>query len=163
MTFNWVGSAFHYGKLIRYFSITYDDVELVFIIYRTEDEESDSVFEIQRVTKKDCRSVRKDNQIYEEINEVFYIHTDDDFRKKYKHSYDILKFVCESTVVTIGAYNDSKVKMDRGNPYLVCTIDFINILAESVKITDEQQLKDTSFDKLRCIFSKRELAKELLR
>lgn len=165
---NWVGEAFSYGVMRPFVSITAHDVELLFTIQKEtelEDEEEfqDRYFALERLSKRDAKTVSKIDDIGEEVESVWFIKTDDEFRRAFKHTYYLLKFYTKNTTLTIGAYSDNKSKPSAENSYLICTTDFINLLAKGVKVEDGVELKDTNFEKMMCIFDKKELAKELLR
>ena len=160
-TFDWRGEGFTYGQKVSFFQITYEDVPLVFCIYKTTSF-SDEPFVIERI-KKNIKSININDEIEEEIKNIYLIKTDDDFRKEFKRSCYILKFVTETEVVTIGAYTDNQKKMTPDNLYLLCERDFINVLAKGELVESVEQIEMTAFDPLKPIFNKKELAKELLR
>ena len=159
--FDWIGEGFSYGQKVNFFQITTEEVPLVFCIYKTTSF-SDEPFVIERVSKN-IKSINIQNEIEEEIKAVYLIKTDNDFRKKFRRSYYLLKFITELEVVTIGAYTDNEKRMTPDNLYLLCEKDFINILAKAEKVESISQLAITAFDPLKSIFDKKELAKDLLR
>lgn len=162
MKFNWIGDAFEYGSRLNFFSISAHNVDLNFVLYPVSDPDDEAVFGVQR-SPKNPNTINKETEIDENINEVYLIQTGESFRKSFKRSYRILKFVTDNHVISIGIYNDNGKKPTPDNSYLLCTTDFINLLAESEKIENAEQIKDTPFQELMCIFSKKELAKELLK
>lgn len=161
MTFDWIGEGFTYGQKVSFFQITSEDVALVFCIYKTTSF-SDEPFVIERISKN-IKSININHEIEEEVKGVYMIQTDDVFRKKFKRSYYLVKFVTESDVITIGAYTDNDKRMKPDNLYLLCERDFVNILAETKIIESVEEIADTAFDPLKPIFNRKELAKELLR
>ena len=161
MIFDWIGEGFTYGQKVSFFQITSEDVPLVFCIYKTTSF-SDEPFVIERISKN-IKSINIQHEIEEKVDAVFIIKTDDDFRKKFKRSYYLLKLVTESEVITIGAYTDNEKRMKPDNLYLLCEKDFINILARADLVESVDQISTTAFDPLKPIFNKKELAKELLR
>jgi hypothetical protein len=161
MIFDWIGESFLFGQKASFFQITYENVSLVYSIYKTT-KLSDYPFKIERVSKN-IKNVNVQHEIEEKISDVYLIHTDDHFRKKFKRSYSILKFVVGSDVVTIGGYTDNEKRMSSDNVYVICGKDFINILAKAEKIENASQLDNTPFEDIKPIFDKKELAKELLR
>lgn len=162
MKFNWIGDAFEYGSRLNFFSISAHNVELNFVLYPVSDPDDDAIFGIQR-SSKNPNTINKEIEIDEDIEEVYLIETDNDFRKKFKRSYQMMKFVTSDHVISVGIYNDNGKQPTPDNSYLLCTTDFINLLADSKKIENADQIKDTPFRELMCIFSKKELAKELLK
>lgn len=161
MIFDWIGEGFTYGQKVSFFQITSEDVPLVFCIYKTTSF-SDEPFVVERISKN-IKSINVNHEIEEEIKNVYLIKTEDDFRKKFKRSYYILKFETESNIITIGAYTDNEKRMKPDNLYLLCEKDFINILARADLVESVDQISTTAFDPLKPIFNKKELAKELLR
>lgn len=160
-TFDWIGEGFNYGKKINFFSITTEDVQLIFCIYKTTTF-SDEPFVIERATKN-INSINIQNEIEEEIKNIYIVKTDDFFRKKFKRSYYLLKFETESRIITVGAYTDNRMAITPDNMYLVCEGSYINILAETEVVESAEQLDGTAFGPLKAIFNKKELAKELLK
>jgi len=160
-TFDWIGEGFSFGQRVKFFQITYEDVLLVFCIYKTT-LFSDEPFVIERITKN-IKSINIQHEIEEEIKDIHLIKTDDNFRKKFKRSYYLLKFITENDVITIGAYTDNQKKMMPDNLYLLCERDFINVLAKTDIIKSIDQIAMTAFDPLKSTLNKKELAKELLR
>ena len=160
-TFDWTGKSFSFGQKVDFFQITFEEVPLVFNIYKTTSF-SNEPFVIERISKN-IKLIEIRHEIEEEIKEIHLIKTDDDFRKKFKRSYYLLKFITENDIITVGAYTDNQQRMTPDNLYLLCERDFINILAKSELIESIDQIAMTAFDPLKSIFSKKELAKELLR
>lgn len=160
-TFDWTGKSFSFGQKVNFFQITFEEVPLVFCIYKTTSF-SDEPFVIERVSKN-IKLIEIQHEIEEEIKEIHLIKTDDDFRKKFKRSYYLLKFITENDIITLGAYTDNQKRMTPDNLYLLCEIDFINILAKSDLVESIDQIAMTAFDPLKSILNKKELAKELLR
>jgi hypothetical protein len=66
-------------------------------------------------------------------------------------------------VFTIGIYNDNGKKPTVDNSYLLCTTDFVNVLARAEKITGSKQIENTPFAALGSLFNKNELTKKLLK
>ena len=160
-TFDWTGKSFSFGQKVDFFQITFEEVPLVFNIYKTTSF-SDEPFVIERVSKN-IKLIEIQHEVEEEIKETHLIKTDDDFRKKFKRSYYLLKFITENDIITLGAYTDNQKKMTPDNLYILCERDFINILAKSELIESIDQIAMTAFDPLKSTFNKKELAKELLR
>ena len=161
MIFDWIGEGFTYGQKVSFFQITSEDVPLVFCIYKTTSF-SDEPFVLERISKN-IKSINIKHEIEEEVKNVYLIKTDDVFRKKFKRSYYVVKFETESNVITVGAYTDNHMRMKPDNLYLLCEVDFINILARADLVESVDQISTTAFDPLKPIFNKKELAKELLR
>jgi hypothetical protein len=162
MTFNWIGSGFLFGVFLDFFSITAFGVEQIFQIYKSNDE--DQIFYIKKAKDVKNNLIEKNKEVYEKINNIYLIKTDDEFRKKYKRTYNLLKFECENNeVITIGAYTDSKNIPTPDNTYILCENDFINILAKPKIITSHKDLEETEFNGLKSILNKNELTKELLK
>ena len=148
-----------YGKKVYFFSTYSYGVELKFSIFKTQDEKEIFPFKIiVNNFKPTDKSV-----INEEIKNIFLIRTDEKFRKKFKHHFDIIKFITDNYIVTIGSYSDTSNPPTSDNIYLVCTEHFVNLLAPTVKVTSVEQLKNTPFESLACVFDKKELAKVLLK
>jgi hypothetical protein len=143
------------------FSITTQKVELIYTIHKATSV-SDEPFLIERIAKNKG-TINITREVEEEVSEAHIITTDDDFRKRFKRSYHLIKLVTDTEVITIGAYTDSSKKMAADNLYVLCTTDFINLLARSEKIINADQLNNTHFEPLKCVFSSKELAMELLR
>jgi hypothetical protein len=160
LKFNWLGDGFSFGQKVKFFSVSAHGLELMFSIYKHATEEG--VFSIKRETKS-LKTINKNFTIDEDVKNIYLIKTDVDFRKKMKHSYHIIKFETESHIVNIGAYSDSLDEMTPNNSYLLCTSDFINLLAPTEKIEDIEQIRDTCFNPLMCLLDKNEMTKELLR
>jgi len=150
-----------FGKVIEGISVYAQNVLLDFIIFKTQDEDEKFPFKTTRIKNDKLANII--TPIGEEVLNLYLVRTDDNFRKKFKHSYDLIKFETENYVLTFGAYCDHAFPMTADNLYLQCTIDFINLLTDATKIESSEQLKDTPFEPLACIFDKKELAKELLR
>ncbi len=168
MILKWHGEGYTYAA-VRYFVLfEAHGVDLLFVAYKQrdlkdEEEFKNHYFYVDRASNKFMKTITPTWEIEEEVESVYLIKTDDDFRKRLHHSYYIMKFVTENEVLTIGAYTDTKNKPTEDNSYLLCTTDFINLLAPSQKVETGKELKDTSFEKMMCLFDKKELAKELLR
>ena len=160
-TFNWIGEGFNYGQKMKFFCISKEGVQLTYAVYKTTSV-SDMLFKIERA-RKNTSTIKIDREIEEPIKAVFLVKTDDDFRKKFKRSYDILKLATESRVITIGAYTDNEKRMSTDNLYLICDIDFINLLADATKIESIEQIIGSPFEPLKVLFDKKELALELLK
>ena len=163
LIFKWYGEGFNYGQKVKYLCLEANQVELIFAIHKSTSL-SDEPFIIER-TNKNANTIVIHHEADVIVDDVHLIKTDDDFRKKFKHSYYILKFVTRSDnhVITIGVYSDSDKKLNSNNCYLLCTQDFINLLASSVIVREPEQLVGTTFEPLKCLFSKKELAIELLK
>lgn len=167
MKLKWIGSGFSYGAMRDFVMFEAHNVELLFSIHKEteldDDEPGKDYFSVDRVEHKFAKTITATREIEEEVRSVYLIKTDDEFRKSFQHSYYIMKFAVESTTLTIGAYTDTRNTPTAENSYLLCTTDFINLLAKGEKIEKAEQIKNTSFEKLMCLFDKKELAKELLR
>lgn len=164
MKFNWIGRGNLYGEIISFFSITSFDVEQVFYIYKSTMDDDDQIFYIKSAKKMDTHLITIDNEIDEKINYIHLIETDDEFRKKYKRSYNLLKFECENNIiVTMGTYTDSRSKPIPDNSYLLCQTDFVNILAGSRFVSSVDDIHNTPFQELGSILNKNELTKQLLK
>jgi hypothetical protein len=162
LIFKWYGSGFDYGQKVKFFCLEIDQVELIFTIHKST-HLSDEPFLIERSTKKNVNTITTEHESGEVVSSIHLIKTDENFRKKFKRSYYLLKFITADQVFTIGAYSDSSSKMNAMNSYLLCTHEFINLLADSVVVTEPQQIMNTAFECLKCLFSKKELAIELLK
>jgi uncharacterized protein Veg len=162
LKFNWIGEGMHYGQDTHFFCLRAFNIDLVYSINkRTKMSDGEESFLINRETQKSIGSINKNRTVDETINSVFLIKTDDAFHKKFKHSYYLLKFVTESNVITIGKYVDN---INASNSfYLICGTDFINLLAEAKKIESADDIRETAFKPLMCIFDRNEMTKELLR
>jgi len=161
MTFDWIGDGFMYGMKMTFFQITTEGVPLIFNI-RKSSSESDYPFTIERI-KKNVNSINITSVLDGDVKSVFIFNTDDIFRKEFKRSYSILKFVMEDEIITLGAYTDNVKKMTPDNLYILCDDGFINILANGYRIFSDDQLEGTAFTSLAPIFNKKELAKVLLK
>jgi hypothetical protein len=159
--FNWIGEGFNYGQKVKFFCVTKEGVELIYIVYKTTSF-SDEFFKIERVHRS-AVSVNIIREIEEPILGIFIIKTDDEFRKKFKRSYYLLKIITETQAITIGAYTDNDRKVSPDNLYLLCDSDFINILTRIKKVEFIGQIVGTVFEPLKVLFDKKELALELLR
>lgn len=160
LKFNWIGDGFAFGSKVKFFSVSAHGLELVFSIFKQSDGECP--FAVRRESKN-TKTVNKERMIDEDVKNIYLIRTDSAFRKKFRHSYYVLKFETENFVVNIGAYADSMEAMTPNNSYLLCTTDFINLLAEYQKIETAEQLAESSFSPLMCLIDKNEMTKELLR
>lgn len=165
---NWIGEAYSYGLMRPFISITAHDVELLFTIQKEtelqdEEEFQDGYFSVECLNKKAVKTVAVVEEIDEEVEEIWLIKTDDEFRKRFKHTYYLLKFYMPNTALTVGVYSDNKNRATAENSYILCTTDFINLLASGEKVEKAEQLADTNFQKFSCILDKKELAKQLLR
>lgn len=158
-----IGTAPMYGKVLQFASFKVQDILLEFVIYPTQDDSEPFPFKVQRFMRKAEGVPKVVNSLHEEVKNIYYINTDDEFRKKFKHYYNIIKFETENNILTFGAYSDSSAVPTPDNIYLICTKDFVNLLAPSKKLETPDQLKDTPFEILSCMLDKKELAKELLR
>jgi hypothetical protein len=147
-----------YGKLLNILKINTFDVDVNFVIYKTQDLDEENPFKVGIIKTKNKES----DNIDEEIKNIYLIRTDEIFRKKFNHYYDVLKLETENNIITFGAYSDSKNKPNSDNISLLCTIDFINLLAPITVVTDYRQLKDTPFKFFGCLLEKKELSKILL-
>lgn len=163
MKLNWLGEAFKYGRALEFFSITSFGIEQVFYIFSISDEESHDIFKIEYSKEINTKVIETTEEIEEPVKSVFLIKTDDDFRKRMKRSYYLLKFVTDNEVFTVGIYNDNGKKPTVDNSYLLCTTDFINVLTRAEKVTTSEQLEGTPFEELGSIFNKNELTKKLLK
>ena len=161
MIFDWIGEGFIFGQKVSFFQITTEGVPLVYSIYRTTTL-SDNPFSIERI-KKNINHINIKHEIEEEVKRSFIIETDDDFRKKFKRSYKIIKLETENSVITIGGYTDNEKRMSADNTYILCEKDFINILAKAEFIKDVNMLDNSPFEPIKPIFDKKELAIELLK
>lgn len=162
--FKWHGDGFSFGQKVDYFclEISNIEVELIFCIHKSTSL-SDEAFKIERANKN-VNTINIRNEIDEKVQAVYLVKTDETFRKKFKRSYYIIRFFLENeSVFSIGAYSDSEKRMTANNCYLICTLDFINLLADASKIIGPEQLVGTIFEPLKCLFSKKELAIELLK
>jgi len=160
LKFNWLGDGFSFGQKVKFFSISAHGLELVFSIFKHATE--DGVFSIRRETKN-IKTINKSTTVEEDVKNIYLIKTDNDFRKKTKHSYHIIKFETENYIVNIGAYSDSQNEMTPNNSYLLCTSEFINLLAPTEKIEDIEQIRNTCFNPMMCLLDKNEMTKELLK
>lgn len=165
---NWIGEAYSYGVMRPFISFTAHDVELLFTIQKetelTDEEEfQDRYFTVERIDKKLAKTAAIVEEIYEEVQEIWLIKTDEEFRKRFQHNYYLLKFYTENTTLTLGAYSDTKNTPTAKNSYILCTTDFVNLLAKGEKVERAEQLSNTNFKKIGCLLNKKELAKELLR
>ena len=151
-----------FGQLLNTVCIRMQDVYVNFSVFLNNDPEYIHPFQIKGEMVRSKDGFKKE-YISEEIDNVYLINTDDEFRKKFKRSYSILKIETSNTILTIGAYCDNKNKMTPDNIYLLCTTDFINLLAASEKVVSKSQLDGTPFEELSCIIDNKELAKLLLR
>jgi hypothetical protein len=163
MKLNWIGEAFKYGRTLEFFSITSFGVEQIFYIFSVSDDESDDIFKVEYLKEINTKVIETTEEIEEPVKAVYLINTDDDFRKKMKRSYYLLKFVTDNEVFTIGIYNDNGKKPTVDNSYLLCTTDFVNVLARAEKITGSKQIENTPFAALGSLFNKNELTKKLLK
>ena len=164
LKFNWLGQGMHFGVQTKFFSLNAHGIDLIFSIHKNPSFlEGEPMFIINREPKKNIGTINKERVVNELINEVYLVITDTDFRKRTKHSYYLLKFVTESSVMSIGGYSDSPYQMTPDNSYLVCTVDFINLIAKMTKVESMDPLLETGFKPLICLFDKNELTKELLR
>lgn len=161
LKFNWLGQGMHYGQNVSFFCLTAFNIDLVYSISKkTKMSDEEESFIINRETQKTIGSINKNRIVDETINNVLLIKTDEAFHKKFKHSYYLLKFVTENNVVTIGRYSDN---ISNSSFYLICGTDFINLLAEAKKIELADDIRDTVFKPLMCVFDRNEMTKELLR
>jgi len=164
MMFNWTGSGFLYGERLNFFSITSFDVEQIFYIYTSTMDDDDNIFYIKNARKINKNVISIDEYIDEKVKYIHLIETDDEFRKNFKRSYNLIKLECEhDTIITIGSYTDSKAKPIPDNSYILCQSDFVNVLAESKYIESADDIVNTSFYGLSSILSKNELTKQLLK
>lgn len=162
LQFSWIGNGFEYGQRLDFFAFSIKGIELVFFIYPTGDPDSKHPFSINKIDKK--MTANKIDIIEEKVKSIHLIETDDDFRKRFKRSYNIIKITtAEEKTITIGSYCDSDRKPTSENSHVVCTMDFINLLSKSINITTADQLDSTPFEAIKCVISKKELAKELLK
>jgi hypothetical protein len=160
LRFNWTGDGFAFGAKVKFFSINAHGLELVFSIFKQSGAECP--FAIKREAKN-IKTVNKERVVEEDIKNIYIIRTDAAFRKRFKHSYYVLKFETENFVINVGAYADSMDAMTPNNSYLLCTTDFVNLLAEYQKVETAEQLAESSFSPLMCLIDKNEMTKELLR
>ena len=137
-------------------------IESVFAVHKVTSADQPYPFKIERL-RKTHQMVFRARHIEEEVLETFLFITDDEYRKKFSRSYHLIKFVMSSEIVTVGAYADSKTPLDYGNAYIICTNDFINLLAPSTKVESAEQLDGTGFEAFQCLYDKNEMAKALLR
>lgn len=164
MKFNWIGKGFLYGEYMNFFSITAFNVEQVFYIYKTLDEDETFIFNIKNADKIEKNTIETSEDIGENVNYIHLIETDEWFRKKYKRSYNLIKFECENDIIiTIGTYTDSRNIPTPNNSYLLCGSDFVNVLAESRYIWSSKDIYNTPFHNLASILNKNELTKQLLK
>lgn len=161
ITFDWLGDSFYFGQKASFFKVTTDKVSLTYAIYKTT-KLSDRPFKVER-SDKNTKTVNIHYEIEERVKDIYLVNTDDHFRKKFKRSYSLLKFVTDDNVISIGGYTDNEKRMASDNVYIICSKDFINVLAKTDKIEDVSQLDNTPFEETKPIFDKKELAKELLR
>lgn len=155
MIVRWIGAGFVFGERRRFVSFDAFDVELNFTIAFSS---VDSSVEIQEM--KLSKTINHETDIEQEVTEVHKIITDKEFNKKFNRHYELLKFVTEDFVVSVGSYWDDLKRNSK--PYLVCGDEFINLLADSDIIENEDDLRGTIFEPMMCLFSKKELAKTLL-
>ena len=161
--FNWYEEKILFGNSVYVFNISVEGVELNFILRYTNDvDKADKVFEIN-VCKDLIKKTQNSIDIYEEIINTYLISTDDEFRKKFKRSYNLIKFETQNNIITIGMYNDTPFKPTSNNSYLLCTTDFINILAKTTLVNEKQCLMGTQFEELSCLFDQKDLARILLK
>lgn len=161
MIFKWIAQGYTYGRRLPHFCISVNDMDFIFIVYKSGDGE-EPILRFERVDKNP-NTLNHEKPIEEEIKSVFIIKTDDEFRKKVKRSYNIIKFELETKVVTIGLYSDNERKLDGNNSYLICNTDYINLLAKAKKIEAADELVDTDYEIFKFLFDKKEIAKLLLR
>jgi hypothetical protein len=149
---NWIADIFIYGERRKFVSFRAFDVELNYTLIADED----NSFRVEEhKLKKTADSLIHVNQ--DVVNSQLII-TDSVFRKKFKRDYKLMKFVTEDVVLTFGSYKEG----DR-LPYLVCTIDFINLLVKSERVIDGHNLFGTEFEPMAALFDKSELAKFLIK
>jgi hypothetical protein len=158
LKFNWIGQGFSFGQQMKFFCISAHALDLVFSIRRDSEGHG---FVITRETKN-IKTINRLVKIEEDVKNIFLIVTDEAFEKKFKRAYYILKFETENYVATVGTYTDN-VGYGVANTYVLCTTDFINLLAATVKVETADQLRLTDFGSLMCIIDKNEMTKELLR
>lgn len=164
MKLNWIGEAPWYGRNLNFMYFTSFGVDQYFYIYGvSDDEESNHLFKVKYADEVNTMMMGHWGEVYEDIESVHLIKTDEDFRKRMKRSYNLLKFVTDSEVLTIGIYNDDGKIPTLDNSYLLCTIDFVSILAESERVTSSDQLKGTPFEEMGSLFNKSQLTKRLLK
>jgi|SRR5208337_452764 len=162
LKFNWLGQGMHYGQDTYFFCLTAFNIDLVYSINKkTKMSDGEESFIINRVTQKSIGNVNKNRTVDETINNVFLIKTDEEFHKKFKHSYYLLKFITENNVITIGKYSDNVVP--NASFYLICSTDYINLLADTKKVECADDIRETAFRPLMCVFDRNEMTKELLR
>jgi hypothetical protein len=157
---NWLGEGFTFGKKTKFFCINAHGLDLVFSIYKSSG--VDGAFGIHRESKN-TKTINKERIIDEEVKSMLLIKTDDEFRNKFKHSYYILKLETDNYVANLGAYCDTRNPMSVDNIYLLCTTDFVNLLAEGKKVELAEDLRDSNFESLMCLIDENEMTKELLR
>ena len=155
MKISWVGSGFVFGERRRFVSFEAFEVELNFTISESS---IDSSVEVQEM--KLSKTINHETEVHQEVKEVHKIITDEAFNKKFNRHYELLKFVTEDFVISFGSYKDDLRRHAR--PYLICSDDYINLLAKSDLVEEAEDLLGTIFQPMMCLFSKKELAKTLL-
>jgi hypothetical protein len=155
MKLNWLGSGFIFGERRKFASFSAFDVELNFTISHSSIDDSVIIQEM-----KLSKTINHDLEVNQEVVKVYKIITDEKFNKKLNRHYELLKFATEDFVITMGLYKDDL--RSNSKPYLVCSNDYINLLAETEVVEDAEVLRATIFEPMMCLFSKKELAKALL-
>ncbi len=149
MTFNWLIRRFVYGAWESTFSITTFDVDLVFNL-QLGVELDGPYFEFTPGDKKRVVHERS-TLINKPVTAVYLVCGVSEER-----SYNILNFEINTMIVNIGTYTVDQ------NVSIICSIGLINFFLEPQEVTDGHILVGTEFERLRCLFDKKYLAKELL-
>lgn len=156
LIFKWIGSGHNYGRNINFFCINAFQIDMIFSICRLDDS-----FIVASEPTKNIKTINTKRIIDEEIKNILLIRTGEDFRKKFSRDYCLLKFETENRIINVGSYSD------RIDPpvqcHIICTSDFISLLADAVKIENADQLKDTKFETLACLLSRNNMTIELLK